>query len=175
VLDEAYIEFSETTSRAAWVKAHSNLIILRTFSKWAGLAGLRVGYGIFPLPIINHLWKMKQPYNVNVAATTAAIASLNDTDYLFQNVRKIIAERERLYEGLCRIDFLRPNPSSSNFILCRVVDRDAYAVKKALAQQGILLRHYKTPGLSDHLRVSVGLPEHTDRLLEALRNLKLET
>jgi len=170
VLDEAYIEFFGS-SRVAWVKEHSNLIVLRTFSKWAGLAGLRIGYGIFPLHIIKHLWKIKQPYNVNVAAATAAMASLDDMDFLFQNVQKIKKERERLYQGLCQIDYLRPNPSFSNFILCRVVGRNAYDVKQILARQGILLRHYNTPGLTDHIRVSVGLPEHTDRLLESLRQL----
>ena len=170
-LDEAYVEFSGS-SRVAWVKEHSNLIVLRTFSKWAGLAGLRVGYGIFSRNILQHFWKIKQPYNVNVAASAAAIASLDDADYLLQNVRKITEERERLYQGLCRIDYLRPYPSSSNFILCRVVDRNAYELKQKLAQQGILLRHYSSTGLSDHVRASVGLPEHTDRLLETLRSYR---
>ncbi len=168
VLDEAYIEFSGN-SRVSWVKVHPNLIVLRTFSKWAGLAGLRVGYGIFPLNILRHFWKIKQPYNVNVAASTAAIASIDDAEYLLQNVRKIIAERERLYQGLCEIDFLRPYPSFSNFVLCRVVGRNAYDLKQQLAQQGILLRYYSSTGLSDHIRASVGLPEHTDRLVEALQ------
>src|SRR5262245_37257820 len=71
VLDEAYIEFGGT-SRLAWVKCYPNLVVLRTFSKWAGLAGLRVGYGAFPIEIIEHLWKIKQPYNVSVAGQIAA-------------------------------------------------------------------------------------------------------
>ena len=173
VLDEAYVEFSGS-SRVSWVKEHANLIVLRTFSKWAGLAGLRVGYGIFPLTIMRHLWKIKQPYNVNVAASTAAIASLDDREYLFQNVDKIIAERERLYQGLCGIEYLRPYPSRSNFILCRVVGRDAHELKHALARQGILVRYYSSAGLSDHIRVSVGLPEHTERLLDVLGKLRMK-
>ena len=138
VLDEAYVEFSGG-SRAARVTEHSNLIVLRTFSKWGGLAGLRVGYGIVPLNILQHFWKIKQPYNVNVAASAAAIASLDDVEYLLQNVRKITEERERLYQGLCRIDYLRPYPSSSNFILCRVVGRDARDLKQKLAQRATRL------------------------------------
>jgi histidinol-phosphate aminotransferase len=144
---------------------------LRTFSKWAGLAGLRVGYGIFPLPIIEHLWKIKQPYNVNVAAKAAAIASLDDVEYLLTNVQKIVTERARLYRELCQIEYLRPYPSHSNFILCRVIDRDASALKLALAQRGILVRYYTSTGLHDHIRVSVGLPEHTNRLLEELSHI----
>ena len=78
VLDEAYIEFAGLErSVADWVLVHENLIVLRTFSKWAGLAGLRLGYGIFPSWLMPHLWKAKQPYNVNVAATVAGLASLD--------------------------------------------------------------------------------------------------
>ncbi len=167
VLDEAYIEFSGG-SRAQWVLAHENLIVLRTFSKWAGLAGLRIGYGIFPHWIGTHLLKIKQPYNVNVAGTTAALASLDDVAYLLDNVAKIQAERERLYDALARFDFLQPYPSQANFILCRVVGRDAAALKESLAQQGILIRYFNTPGLQSHIRISVGKPSDTSALLNAL-------
>jgi histidinol-phosphate aminotransferase len=167
VLDEAYAEFAGQ-SMVRWVRDYPNLIVLRTFSKWAGLAGLRVGYGVFPENIIRHLWKIKQPYNVSVAATVAAIASLEDAEYLRANVAKIVAERERLMQILAGFDFLRPYPSSANFILCRVIGRDAYALKKALEARGVLVRHYRKPGLTDCIRVSVGKPEQTDRLAEAL-------
>ena len=170
ILDEAYVEFSGK-SRIKWVETHSNLIVLRTFSKWAGLGGLRVGYGAFPEDIIKHLWKIKQPYNVNVAGTAAALASLDDFCYLQQNINKIIAERERLYQELGRIEFLRPYPSQSNFILCQVIDHDAHHLKLELEKRGILLRYYDKPGLLDHIRVSVGLPEHTDRLMAELATL----
>lgn len=82
VLDEAYIEFSEEASRMRWVLDHPNLVVLRTFSKSAGLAGLRVGYGAFPAGIIDYLWRAKQPYNVSVAAETAACAALTNPAYL---------------------------------------------------------------------------------------------
>ena len=78
VVDEAYIEFAGLEhSVAQWVLEHDNLIVLRTFSKWAGIAGLRLGYGIFPNWLMPVLWKAKQPYNVNVAATVAGLASLS--------------------------------------------------------------------------------------------------
>ena len=118
VLDEAYIEFSGN-SRVDWVLEHENLIVLRTFSKWAGLAGLRVGYGVFPHWVLSHLLKIKQPYNVNVAGTTAALASLLDVCQLRENVEKIVEERGRLYQALRTFDFLEPYPSEANFILAR--------------------------------------------------------
>lgn len=170
ILDEAYIEFSGE-SRVQWVTEHANLIVLRTFSKWAGLAGLRIGYGIFPKDIITHLWKIKQPYNVNVAAMAAALASLHDLEYLRQNVTKIIAERERLYQKLTTFEFLQPYPSQATFILCRVRGRDAYQLKLDLEQQGILVRHYMKPELLDCLRISIGRPEHTDRLIAEMKKL----
>ena len=170
VLDEAYIEFAGG-SRASWVLEHENLIVLRTFSKWAGLAGLRVGYGIFPHWILSHLLKIKQPYNVNVAGTTAALASLSDVLRLQQNVRKIVAERERLYQALAGFDFLEPYPSEANFILCRVIGKDAAELKAKLAERGILIRYFDTPSLRDHVRISVGTPVQTAVLLETLSTL----
>ncbi len=155
-------------SRATWVTEHDNLIVLRTFSKWAGLAGLRVGYGIFPKWIRAQLLKIKQPYNVNVAGTTAALASLEDTEYLMENVQKIVAERERLAAALAASDFLEPYRSQANFVLCRVVGRNAAELQAELARQGILIRYFNTPGLQDHLRISVGKPSETDALLKAL-------
>jgi len=117
MVDEAYFEFSNVTM-ANLVPNYSNLIVLRTFSKWAGLAGLRIGYGIFPTEIASYLMKIKQPYNVNVAAQAAALASLADIEYLRGNVAKIVAERERLFNKLKELEWLKPYPSSANFILC---------------------------------------------------------
>ena len=172
VLDEAYVEFAgqETfsPSRAHWVQEHENLIVLRTFSKWAGLAGLRVGYGIFPQWIRTQLLKIKQPYNVNVAGTAAAIASLEDVAYLMENVQKIVHEREQLRAALEQIDFLEPYPSHANFILCRVSGRPAAELKAELAQQGILIRYFNTPGLQEYIRISVGKPSETEALLKTL-------
>uniref|UniRef100_A0A0E0CQH0 histidinol-phosphate transaminase n=1 Tax=Oryza meridionalis TaxID=40149 RepID=A0A0E0CQH0_9ORYZ len=89
VLDEAYIEFSSLQTRMSWVKKHDNLIVLRTFSKRAGLAGLRVGYGAFPLSIIEYLWRAKQPYNVSVAAEVSACAALQNPTYLEEDLAKM--------------------------------------------------------------------------------------
>ena len=170
ILDEAYVEF-HGTSRVNWVMEHENLIVLRTFSKWAGLAGLRVGYGVFPEAVMPQLWKIKQPYNVNVAGTVAALASLNDVEHLMGTVGKVVKERDRLYRALNQLEFLRPYPSQANFILCRVVDRDARQLKLDLEERGILVRYFSKPGLTDHIRISIGRPDQTDALLDTLGDL----
>jgi histidinol-phosphate aminotransferase len=172
VLDEAYVDFSAQPSRAGWVPGRDNLIVLRTFSKLAGLAGLRVGYGVFPLPAIRHLWKIKQPYTPNVAASAAAIAALADPRHLRDTVGRIVAERERLRDLLSRFEWLRVYPSQANFLLCRILGEDpkGLQVKTALQQRGILVRYFDKPGLRDCIRVSIGRPEHTDALVAALQD-----
>lgn len=172
VLDEAYIEFARTESMIPRIPTTPNLIVLRTFSKWAGLAGLRVGYGAFPLPIIAHLWKIKQPYNLNVAADAAARASLADLPILMANVERITAERERLERELAAISYLNPYPSRSNFVLARVTGIDALTVKQRLATEyGILIRYFDKPGLRDHIRITAGKPDQTDALIKALNEI----
>lgn len=177
VLDEAYVEFAGidgvpgmARSRIRQVVERDNLIVLRTFSKLAALAGLRVGYGAFPIALMAHLWKIKQPYNVSVAASSAAIAALDDLDWLLDKVARLVAERARFSDLLGSVPYLQPYPSQSNFILCKVLERDARALKLALEQEGILIRHYSSAGLNDHVRFTVGRPEQVDRVIEVLRN-----
>ncbi len=170
VIDEAYAEFSGQ-SVADLVGQAPNLVVLRTFSKWAGLAGLRIGYGLFHEEIIQHLWKIKPPYNINMAASAAAIASLEDVEYLMDNVRRIVTERERLFAELVPFTGLQPFPSAANFILMHVRDGQAKELKLALERRGILIRHYNKPGLHDCVRISIGTPEQNDKALTALREI----
>ena len=172
VLDEAYVEFAgRERSRIRWVPERENLIVLRTFSKLAGLAGLRVGYGAFPDALMPHLWKIKQPYNVSVAASTAALAALEDLAWLEDKIDRIVDERERFFNLLKDVPYLRPYPSQSNFILCQVLGRDAEALKLALEQEAILIRYYRKSRLSDHIRFTVGKPEQVDAVIAALQRL----
>lgn len=172
VLDEAYVEFAtDGESRAGWVLEHDNLVVLRTFSKAAGIAGLRLGYGIFPAWLMSYVWRFKQPYNVNVAASVAGLASLRHVDEMERIVGKIKVERDRLSQALQTIPYLSPFPSSANFVLCRVEERDAAALKMTLEERGILVRHYRKPGLANCIRISVGRPEQTERLLAELHRL----
>ncbi|MCA9872831.1 MAG: aminotransferase class I/II-fold pyridoxal phosphate-dependent enzyme, partial [Anaerolineales bacterium] len=145
--------------------------VLRTFSKLAGLAGLRVGYGAFPKWLLPHMWKIKQPYNVNVAASLAALASLQDREWLREKVALIVQERERMVAELRQLAWLRPYPSQSNFVLFRVLGRDARQLKLALEQQGVLVRHFNKPGLDNCIRISAGRPSDTDRLVAALSEI----
>lgn len=138
----------------------------------AGLAGLRVGYGAFPLSIIEYLWRAKQPYNVSVAAEVAACAALQNPIYLEKVKEALIKERERLFKLLKDVPFLNPYPSYSNFILCEVTSgMDAKKLKDDLAKMGVMIRHYNNKELKGYVRVSVGKPEHTDALMECLMHL----
>ena len=169
VVDEAYIEFADAESLATRVAEQPNLIVLRTMSKWAGLAGLRVGYGIFPPALMPHLWKIKQPYNVNVAADIAAQVSLRDVDFLLRRVDKLIAQRKRLEVACAELPYLAPCPSEANFVLNRVRGMTALELRDRLARAGIIVRYYNKPRLEDCIRISAGRPEQIDRLLEVLR------
>lgn len=170
VLDEAYIEFAGS-SRIRWILEYPNLAVLRTFSKWAGLAGLRVGYGALPQSLMPRMMRIKQPYNVNAAASQAAIASLDDSENLLVTVQKIVTERERLLSRLQTIPWMNVYPSLSNFFLCRLKGRNPREVQASLAQQGILVRYFDKPGLRDCLRISVGRPQDTDVIMKALEDL----
>jgi histidinol-phosphate aminotransferase len=181
VLDEAYIEFAGgrgrlgvEQSRIQQAPERRNLVVLRTFSKWAGLAGLRVGYGAFPEWLLPVLWKAKQPYNINVAASAAALASMEDLDNLAENVDRLRRERERLYIALQSCSFLQPYPSQANFILCRVSGLPAAELKTAMMERGILIRYYNTPLLNDCIRISAGRPADTDAVLAALAEIAAE-
>jgi histidinol-phosphate aminotransferase len=167
VVDEAYVEFAGG-SFATLVPERENLVVLRTFSKWAGLAGLRAGYGIMPPTLADVLMHIKQPYTPNVAAEVAMLASLEDKAGLMKGVQAIVQERERMVGKLKQLEFFEVYPSDANFVLCRLDGLDASATRDRLAQRGIFVRHFDTPRLRQCIRISVGLPEHTDRLIAAL-------
>ncbi len=170
VVDEAYYDFAGS-SFASLANDYENLIVLRTFSKLSGLAGLRVGYGIFPLPVIKHLWKIKQPYNVTVAAQAAARASLKERVWLEEHVAKIVAERDRLFKLLQEIQGIEPLPSVSNFIFCRVHRGEARKIKEELEKRGVFIRYFNRPLLQNAFRISVGTPAMTGVLIRHLREI----
>ncbi len=167
VVDEAYYEFAGTTLQA-FTERYDNVLLLRTFSKWAGLAGLRIGYGIFPPAIARALWRVKQPFNVNAAAQVAVEAALADREWLMERVAVVRRERDRLYHGLQRFSFLQPYPSHANFVLCRVHDGRAHELHAHLLRAAIVVRRYDDEWLRDYLRITVGTPEQVDRVLAAL-------
>ena len=169
-VDEAYIEFGGE-SAVTLLPEHENLVIIRTFSKWIGLAGLRLGYALLAPHLAGYLERIRAPYNVNAAAVVATLATLTDLEDVQANVACLIAERERLQETLATFPWLEPLPSQANFILCRVKGRTAQEVVGALARRGILIRGFSDPTMAGYVRISVGKPDQTDALIVVLRGL----
>jgi histidinol-phosphate aminotransferase len=168
VVDEAYIEFGGETA-VPLLETHPNLVVLRTFSKWAGLAGLRLGYALAAPQMAAALARLRLPYNVNTAAVIAGLASLDDRAQIQAHVQRIIADRERLRTALATIPGVHPLPSQANFLLCRFDGRDGQEIADSLAQRGILVRSFSDPRLADAIRVTIGRPEQNDDFLSALR------
>jgi histidinol-phosphate aminotransferase len=169
VLDEAYIEFAQR-SFVPLAREFDNLVVLRTLSKWAGLAGLRLGYGIFPTELMPYLWQIKPPFNVNAAALLATEATFDDFHWVRSSVARLRIERGRLYRNLRKLNLLQPYPSQGNFILCRVIHGEAARLRGRLAELGIMVRGYEGE-LAGFLRISVGRPEDTDTLMKALLSI----
>ena len=173
VMDEAYIQFyGEGNSAMDEVAKRGNLVVLRTFSKWAGLAGLRIGYGVFPLEIAAAIMKIKQPYNVSVAAQLAANVTMDNIEKTKPVIAHICEQRDLLFAGLKQINWLEALPTQANFVLCRVKGKSAADVAEELCGQGIMLRCFDQPGLPNALRISAGTAEQTQKLLGILREMR---
>ena len=173
VIDEAYYEFAGHTV-ADLVDEYETLMVVRTFSKWAGLAGVRIGYAIVSTEVCSYLNQIKQPYNVSVFAQIAALESLKDVDYLMGNVNALVSERARLFAILQGLNYLSPVPSEGNYILCNVTRGDGEQIYRLLKQRNIFVRYYDRPNLKNCFRISVGRPEETDRLADALAEIGSE-
>ncbi|HET8631677.1 MAG TPA: aminotransferase class I/II-fold pyridoxal phosphate-dependent enzyme [Thermomicrobiales bacterium] len=165
VLDESYVEFAQR-SALPLAREFDNLVVLRSLDAWAGLAGLRVAYGVFPADLMPYLWKLAPPFGVSAAALAAVEATFDDLDHVRSAVMRIKVERGRLFRQLRKLNLLQPLPSQGNFLLCRVLRGEGRALRDRLADLGILV-HWDG-ALPDHLRISVGRPEDTDVLLKAL-------
>ena len=170
VVDEAYYEFCNQTV-ADMIPDYDNLVVLRSMSKWAGLAGLRIGYGIMSPSVVRHIIDIKSPYNVNIAAEAALLASLEDSSALLERVRAIVDERERMFSLLDSIPGVTPWPSQANFILCQFAPGRAAEIFDGLAKRGIFLRNFRSERLQDCFRVSIGTSEQTDAVVGAMREL----
>lgn len=167
ILDEAYRDFAddpETADGVELARRHPTVIALRTFSKIAGLAGLRVGYAITRPESIERLNRVRAPYNVNRLAQAAAVAALGDAAHLELTRNLVLAERPRLAAELARRGAPSP-PSQANFILVNVGPQ-AGTIRAALLKGGILVRDGAGVGFPGHLRISIGTREQNDRLLE---------
>ncbi|MGH7388263.1 MAG: histidinol-phosphate transaminase [Candidatus Rokuibacteriota bacterium] len=169
VLDEAYRDFCDDPDYpdgVALLRRYPRLIVLRTFSKIAGLAGLRVGYAVGSAETIDRLNRVRAPYNVNRLGQVAAVAALEDDAYRERTRALVIAEREFLSRELARRGLAFP-PSQANFLLVQVPD--APAARERLQRAGVLVRDGALVGFPGHLRISVGTREANERLLAAIQ------
>lgn len=169
VVDEAYHEFSGH-SVVPLLHEHRNLIVLRTFSKAMGMAGLRLGYLLASPALVREINKARLPYNVNFFSQLAALAVLEARDVLAERVALLRRERARLAAALTGVPGVeRVYPSEANFLLLALAQARPRAVFEALHERGILVRDVSGyPRLPRCLRVSVGTPEENDALLGAL-------
>ncbi len=168
VFDEAYYEYvqdQDFPDSLNWVAQHRNAIVLRTFSKIYGLAGLRVGYGLTTPDIAGYLNRIRPPFNVNSVAQRAALAALTDDEHVARSRALNAAEMTTVRAGLVALGF-QPVPSQANFLLFDV-GRDGRAVFEALLRQGVIVRHIE----GRLLRVTIGLPEENRYFLDALKKV----
>ncbi len=171
VLDEAYCEFvddPEYPDGVTLLERFPRLLVLRTFSKIAGLAGLRVGYAIGAPETIDRLNRVRAPYNVNRLGQVGAIAAIEDREHREKTRQFVLEERAFLTRELAKRGFLFP-PSQANFLLVQVAD--AGKAREALARAGILVRDGAAVGFANHLRISIGLRETNERLIAVLDSL----
>jgi histidinol-phosphate aminotransferase len=190
VVDEAYAEFNLEVNLTSLTSRYPNLILLRTFSKWAALAGLRCGFAVAHASVIDIMLSTKQPYNVNVAADYAARAALAHRKEISIDVEAILKEKAVMQAEIAKFSWLHPLPSKSNFFLVKVgndasttenggaeanaskqMTRTAHELWSNLRRLGILIRYFGKPPLADYVRISAGRPAETQQLLDALRIL----
>lgn len=172
VIDEAYGEYAVRDDRPCtidWIDEFPNLVVTRTFSKIYGLAGLRIGYSISQPEIAEVLNRVRQPFNVNSLAQSAAVAALQDTDFVDRSRVLNDAGLRVLTDELSALG-LDVIPSMGNFVLVDL-GRPAVPVYEALLQSGIIVRPVGNYGLPNHLRISVGLPEQNQRLIAELKRI----
>ena len=171
MLDEAYIEFAGLDASAQDMLAEfPRLIIMRTFSKWAGVAGLRLGYALASPGLVTDLIKIKQPYNVNQAAEIAGIAAIDSASEIGAQIDAIRDTRDSLIEALDEIEGLEPLPSSANFILVKIDSAfgTGRELHDRLASVGVFTRTYSDPLLANYLRISVPRADQFDTLIQRI-------
>jgi histidinol-phosphate aminotransferase len=172
VVDEAYMDFAvprERHSIIALAGGVPNLVVLRTFSKLYGLAGLRLGYGVISPSLADTLLRVKLPFSVNVLAEAAGIAALDDEAFRNATVATVVRGREMLTHGLAEIGFL-VYPSQANFILVKPPLAASELFEKLL-RRGIIVRPLSSYGLPDHLRISIGNDRENNELMKAMRDI----
>ncbi|WP_010200616.1 histidinol-phosphate transaminase [Psychrobacter sp. PAMC 21119] len=182
VIDEAYIDFAGAAdgssdseiSAVSLINEFDNILVTQTFSKSRSLAGLRVGMAFGNISLIEALTRMKNSFNsypLDKLAQAGATASVLDTEYFEQTRQQVIDLRESLTADLVALDY-QVLPSHANFVFVRPKEGNASAVANALREQGIIVRHFDKPRISEYLRITTGTAEQNNRLIEALQALQ---
>lgn len=170
VLDEAYIEYSPESNNRSLLDDFDNVVIVRTFSKAYGLAGLRIGYALSSVAVADIVNRVRQPFNVSRIGLAAAAAAITDQSFI-EKVRATNHEQmlwlEKQFDAL-GLAFIK---SHANFIMVKIDDEDTAAVNQALLKQGVIVRPLVGYGLGDWLRVTVGVAEDNMRLIDTLRSI----
>ena len=173
VIDEAYVDFAPETALPL-IARYPQVLILRTLSKSFSLAGMRVGLAFGHPELLGELLKVKDSYNMNRLSIVAAVAALEDSDWMRANVAKIRATRSRLSAALQEFGY-HVYPSQANFVVARRRGVNQRALYEWLKARRILVRYFSAPELSDCVRISVGSDEDIDQLLAAMRQFLAQT
>ncbi len=171
LVDEAYGDFADDNC-VGLVSDHANIVISRTLSKAYSLAGLRFGYAIANEAVIEQMMKVKDSYNCDAISIAAATAAIGDQEYAQRTWTNVRAERQRVTSELTQMGWM-VLPSSANFILAAPPDGRGEAVYQGLKRQGILVRYFNQPHLSDKVRITIGTSQENNALLSGIRAITL--
>ena len=172
VLDEAYIEFvsdQDVANGLNLLQDYPRLILLRTFSKLYGLAGLRIGYGFSSKEAIDYMNRVRQPFNSNVLAQAAALAALDDTEFVSATLNLVRDGLKYLFKQLDDLG-LQYNPTQTNFFIIKV-PLGARKTYELMLREGVIVRSMESYGMEEYIRVNVGLPEENERFIKTLKKV----
>jgi histidinol-phosphate aminotransferase len=178
ILDEAYYDFAQYFAAIRsvdyshaldYVNQGRKVMVLRTFSKAHGLAGVRVGYGIGPAELMSYFARMRTTFSVSVLAQAAALAALDDEAHIQKTLKNNVEQAERLFASITELGY-HPVPTWANFLYCELGD-DAAAVAKRLQAEGVIVRPLGPWGAPTAIRITIGTPEQNDIFLRAFKKV----
>lgn len=169
VIDEAYVDFAEADALEI-VKAHDNVIVLRTLSKGYSLAGLRLGFGVANPSLLEGLIKVKDSYNIDAIACSVGAAAILEQSHKINNTERVKSSRAKLATDMKELGF-HVYQSQANFLLVQPPKGNAEQIYQFLKEEGILVRYFKQPRLDNKLRITVGTEEQNQILIEVLNQM----
>ena len=172
LLDEAYIEFATDPAVASAIELaniYPNLIVLRTFSKLYGLAGLRIGYGVSSPMLVDYMNRVRQPFNANTLAQAAALAALDDHEFVSRTLKLTKEGLKYIKDELDKMA-IEHHPTQTNFFLIKTPLGGGKTYERML-RKGVIIRSMESFGLSDFIRINVGLPEENQKFIQAFKEV----